>query len=314
MNECEKYREMLSAMLDGELDAGESERLIAHLSLCAECRELYELLSSVTGSEVWELPEIPEGLHGRIMSGVKAAAAEKKKRARVVRLRPIAVAAACLAVIVGVILGVPRVFRMGGSSGAPESIFNTTAAASSNAAPAAQDNAGIDTAAPAEAADENAWPDQDAPTADSGFEGTAGSGYAYVGHGDGDTPEYAPVPEPEAAPGELKESEEPVPELDIDRSVVTVESGGKSVSEKLNRYDTLLWLRTIIEDSSGGGFDAARLEVFRRGGADYEVYFYHDGEKLMGSLAEDLQDSIELETLADFAQFEEMAGGAKGAK
>lgn len=309
MNECEKYREMLSAMLDGELDAAENERLIAHLSLCAECRELYELLSSVSGSEVWELPEVPEGLHGRIMSGVKAEAAEKKKRARVVRLRPVAVAAACLVIIVGVVFGVPRVFRMGSSgnsSGSPGSVFNATAAASSNAAPAAaQDDAGMDTAAPAEAPDNNACPDQDAPAYEGFSYSTAGSAA-----NEGGEPEAAPVPEPEseAAPGD---AEMPVLEIDIDRSVVTVESGGRSVSEKLNRYDTLLWLRTIIEDSNGGGFDAARLEVFRRGGADYEVYFYRDGGKLMGSLTEDLEDGIELETLADFAQFEEMAGGAK---
>ncbi|MCM1149353.1 MAG: hypothetical protein NC319_04605, partial [Butyricicoccus sp.] len=121
-------------------------------------------------------------------------------------------------------------------------------------------------------------------------------------------PEAAPVPEPEAAPEEL-EAAGATAELDIDRSVVTVESGGKSVSEKLNRYDTLLWLHAIIENSNGGGFDAARLEVFRRGGADYEVYFYRDGGKLMGSLTEDLEDSIELETLADFARFAEMADG-----
>lgn len=309
MNECEKYREMMSAMLDGELDAGENERLIAHLSLCAECRELYELISSVSGSEVWELPEVPEGLHEHIMSGVKAAAAEKKKRARVVRLRPIAVAA-CLVVIVGVIFGVPRVFRMGGnSSGSPEAVFNTTATAASNSAPtAAQDNAGIDTAAPAEAPSDKAWPDQNVP-AHGAFDSMAGS--ASSSNSEGTTPQTAPVPEPESASTESEEADVPVLEIDIDRSVVTVESGGKSVSEKLNRYDTLLWLRTIIEDSNGGGFDAARLEVFRRGGADYEVYFYHDGGKLMGSLTEDLEDSIELETLADFAQFEEMAGGAK---
>ena len=307
MNECENYREMMSAMLDGELDAGERERLISHLSLCAECRELYELLSSVTGSEVWELPEVPEGLHGHIMSGVKAAAAEKKKRARVVHLRPFAVAAACLVVIVGVIFGVPRVFRMGSSgssSGMPESVFNTTASASSNSAPAAYDNAGTDTATPAEAPAGNGAPAQDVLTG-GGYDGAADSAGSSNSKG---THQTAPVPEPEAA---TTESEVPVLEIDIDRSVVTVESGGKSVSEKLTRDDTLLWLRAIIEQTNGGGFDVAKLEIFRRGGADYEVYFYHDGGKLMGSLSKDLENGMELETLADFAQFEEMAGGAK---
>lgn len=305
MNECEKYREMISAMLDGELDAAEGERLVAHMSVCAECRELYGLLSSVSGTDAWELPEVPEGLHERIMSGVKAAAAERKKRARVTRLRPLAVAAACLVVIVGVVFGVPRAFRMGGNASGAPAMFNTAVSASGNAAPAdscapaACDSAGIDTTVMEAPAENNAAQDVPADAADGEYGYTSSSAIG------GGTPESAPVPEPEAAP------EEALAGLDIDRSVVTVESGGKSVSERLGRYDTLLWLRAVIEDSDGGGFDAARLEIFRRGGADYEVYFYHDGGRLMGSLSEELEDAVELEELADFAKLEELADNSK---
>lgn len=309
MNECGKYREMISAMLDGELDANGSERLIAHLSSCAECRELYELLSAVSGGGVWELPEVPEGLHERIMSGVRAEAAARRKRARVVRLRPVAVAAACLVLIVGVVFGVPRVFRMGGGySGAPAAMFNTSASAASNSAPAndsAQDNAAVDTAAPAEGlADNNAGASSDVPVSvgsDGEFEG-----WSYASQGG--SPEAAPVPEPEATEDKREETE--ALDIDIERSILTVERDGKSVSERLSRYDTLLWLRVVIE-GSGGGFDAARLEVFRAEGADYEVYFFHDGAKLMGSLSEGLEDAIELEELADFAKFAEMADGGE---
>lgn len=311
MNECGKYREMISAMLDGELDAAGSEQLIAHMSSCAECRELYELLSSVSGSDVWELPQVPEGLHGHIMSGVRAEAAERKKRARVVRLRPVAVAAACLAVIVGVIFGAPRVFRMGGSSGDSGAVFNTTASANGNFSYVAQDNAGIDTTAIAEASPaENEAPAQGTmPAADNDSDSTAGSANSYAG--EGGTPAAAPVPEPEAASEKLDEAEVAELELDIERSVVTVERRGKTVSKELSRHDTLMWLRAVIVDYSGGGFDAARLEVFRAEGEDYEVYFYRDSGKLMGSLSEKLEDSIELKELADFAQFEEMADGEK---
>lgn len=305
MNECEKYREMISAMLDGELDAAGSEQLVAHLSLCAECRELYELLSSVSGPEVWALPEVPEGLHGHIMSGVKSAASARKKEGFMRKFRPVALAAACLVVIVGVIFGVPRVFRMGGSdSGSPEAVFNTSASAASNSAPAAQDNAGTDTTAAGAPAD-SAGPSQDAPDADSVFD------YVSSFTGQSGATEGAPVPEPEAAPEELEEAEVPVLEIDIDSSVVTVEAKGKTVSEELNRDDTLIWLRAVIEGNFGGNFDAAKVEISRREGADYEVYIYNEGKKLMGSLSVDLESSIELETLADFAKFEEMADDAK---
>ena len=70
MNECEKYQEMISAMLDGELGPAESEQLIEHMSSCAGCREFYELLSAVTGPSAWELPEPPNALGS---SGAKPA-------------------------------------------------------------------------------------------------------------------------------------------------------------------------------------------------------------------------------------------------
>src|ERR1700760_2301641 len=35
---CERWREMLSAQLDGEDDAGERELVDAHLAGCADCR------------------------------------------------------------------------------------------------------------------------------------------------------------------------------------------------------------------------------------------------------------------------------------
>lgn len=308
MNECEKYMEMISAMLDGELDHAGSEQLIAHMSSCAQCRELYELLSAVTGSEVWELPEAPEGLHEHIMSGVKSAAAEQKKRSRVIRLRPLAMTAACLVLIAGIVLGVPRFFRTGNSS-APAAL-NISAAASNNSAPA-------DSCAPAEpaSANNNAGSSDDNPEYTSQFGTTEDAASASSGGarneesgGGMDSPEAAPVPKPQDEP---EASELPALEIDIDRSVVTVESDGKSTTKKLSRGDTLIWLRAVIEDLAGGGFDAAKIEILRREGADYEVYLYRDGTKLMGSLTEDLADSIELKKLSDFAQFEELADSAK---
>ncbi len=298
MKECEKYQEMISAMLDGELSPAESEALIEHMSSCAECRELYELLSAVTASPVWELPEVPEGLHEHIMSGVRAHAGEQRRRELMHRLRPWAVAAACLVLIVGVVLGVPRSFRAGSS--APPSALNTAASANDSAAPA-------DAAAPAEY--EAAG--QSGPSSDDSA--VIGAPYDYSGKDStssgGSRDEYsdAPVPEPESVPETEKDSGPPALDIDIAGSVVTVESGGESTSEKLSRDDTLIWLNAVIQDRIGDNIDVAKIDIFRLEGADYSVYIRRDGSKLIGSLSEELTDSVELETLSDFAVFEEMA-------
>lgn len=302
MNECGKYREMISAMLDGELDHAESERLIKHMSSCAECREMYELFSSVTGSPAWDLPETPKDLHAHIMSGVKSAAAAGKKQTRLRRARPLIAAAACLAVVVAVVLGVPR-FSRGGDGTPPAGILNGSADANSSA-PA--DTAGNSSGA---GSPDIETAGQSSLTSDERSEGGKGNAVS-AGGGDNaanDQAEDAPLPEPAAEPeDEPEETEEPIPNMDIAESVVTVESGGGSVSEALSREDTFIWLRAVIEGPARG-VDVAKIEIHRFEGTDYEVYLYHDGSQLMGSLTDDLDNSVELNRLRDFAVFEEMA-------
>lgn len=299
MNECEKYQEMISAMLDGELGPAESEQLIAHMSSCAGCRELYELLSAVSGDSAWELPEPPEGLHEHIMSGVKAHAVRQRSGARVQRLRPLAATAACLVLIVGVVFGVPRFFRAGSSAPAA---FNTTATANSNAAPAAPADAPADDAAGSDTV-------SGAPALSDGFgsvKNAVDNNAADTNDGRGDEPETAPLPEPESVPEPAEDVEPPELDIDIAKSTLTVESGGTSTSEKLSRDDTLIWLSAVIEGRAGSGIDAAKIEIFRLEGADYSVYIYHDGSRLMGSLSEELTDGVELKKLEDFTVFAQM--------
>lgn len=308
MNECEKYREMISAMLDGELDHADNERLIKHMSSCAECREMYELLSAVTGSDVWRLPEAPKDLHANIMSGVKNAADEDKRRTRMNRSRSWLAAAACLVVVVAVILGIPRISNRGSGGAPPSAILNGSAEANS-AGPA--DTAGssdrnVQTADQSAPASEDRPEDEKAEAASPAGAGSVSDGNGGGESGSaGDSSENAPVPEPEDEPESTPEpTEEPLPDMDIAESVVTVESGGGSVTETLSREDTFIWLRAVIEGPARG-IDVAKIEIHRDEGTDYEVFFYHDGSQLMGSLTDTLADGVELNRLADFAVFEE---------
>ena len=50
MTECEKYQEMISAMLDGELAESGQEELRRHMDGCPECRNMYEAFAAVSGT------------------------------------------------------------------------------------------------------------------------------------------------------------------------------------------------------------------------------------------------------------------------
>lgn len=83
--ECGEFLESLSAYLDGELTAGEAEKIRSHIDNCAECRAVYERLAALSADIKSIETEIPEELHGRIMNAVKGAG--KKKSTLQSRLR-----------------------------------------------------------------------------------------------------------------------------------------------------------------------------------------------------------------------------------
>lgn len=85
-----KERDNLAALLDGELEPGEAERLRHHIEGCAECREYLVLLKrSYDALEYVEPVEVPEGLGARVL-------ARTRKRARVPVFAAAAVAAAAV--------------------------------------------------------------------------------------------------------------------------------------------------------------------------------------------------------------------------
>ncbi len=73
MSECEKYRQLISAALDGVLSPQEAAELKIHLDQCPDCQALSEELASVRAA-LADLPRVepPEGLTERIMFAVAA--------------------------------------------------------------------------------------------------------------------------------------------------------------------------------------------------------------------------------------------------
>lgn len=95
MTDCEKCREMISCLLDGELSQAEQSFVREHIAACPECRSVYDAFSAVS-EQMHEEESLPDGLHEKIMSGIKA---KPKKKTGIVWIKYLSVAA-CLALVI----------------------------------------------------------------------------------------------------------------------------------------------------------------------------------------------------------------------
>lgn len=70
--ECKKYRELISAYVDGMLSPQEQEKLMAHLKVCETCSEEMSALKQMkTLLEQIEEPELPNEFHEELMKRIK---------------------------------------------------------------------------------------------------------------------------------------------------------------------------------------------------------------------------------------------------
>ena len=95
MTDCEKCREMISCLLDGELSQAEQSFVREHIAACPECRSVYDAFSAVS-AQLHEEEPLPDGLHEKIMSGIKA---KPKKKTGIAWIKYLSVAA-CLALVI----------------------------------------------------------------------------------------------------------------------------------------------------------------------------------------------------------------------
>lgn len=155
MSGCEKYQELISRLIDDELDFEERSVLAEHLKSCRECTALYSLFSGLSDS-LSEQEEPPEQLHENIMAEIRRSEIKKKNRKVLSKQsRSIMAAAACFVLLIGASFGLRPLIRAGAS--AP--MYNMSAAdeavPQAPAAPQpAQYGVGGMQAEPAEASDE----------------------------------------------------------------------------------------------------------------------------------------------------------------
>lgn len=112
MKTCEEVQELISRLLDGELNEEEQADVAEHLASCPDCRAMHEAFRSLSGAIAEELEEPPARLHETVMADVRREAL-RRRQAAPRRVRMLLAVAACAALV---ILGVGNLPRMGASA------------------------------------------------------------------------------------------------------------------------------------------------------------------------------------------------------
>lgn len=147
MQNCEKYQDLISALLDEEITDSERRDLMDHVALCSECRAYLDDQLALRAALQDLTAAAPAGFADGVMARVRETAQDgaQKESRKVIpfpALRRWAGLAACCAVVVlGVFAlgGLPNFTNTGTNCAAPEAISDNYAAYSYGLADAADD-------------------------------------------------------------------------------------------------------------------------------------------------------------------------------
>lgn len=155
MNGCDRYRQQISLLLDGELSAEEKDELARHVTECEECRALYCAFRSVSELIEEDMEEPPAALLADTMAKVRRSILREKNRRAGQRWKGVLAVACSLALVVAAAgLLLPKL-KKSADAGAGNLIPYSVAAV---AAPAAADNGELFETAAAPTAEEESNP------------------------------------------------------------------------------------------------------------------------------------------------------------
>lgn len=111
MTNCDRYQEMISRMLDGDLSPKERAELAEHVKRCPDCAAVYVAFRSLSENLGQELEEVPGALHENIMADVRRESLRTKNSVHTRRRHwhTALTAAACLVVLVAAGLSLPKI-------------------------------------------------------------------------------------------------------------------------------------------------------------------------------------------------------------
>lgn len=106
MNGCEYYQELISRMLDEDINRDERAELAKHLETCPECAMMYQAFSTLSDTISCDLEEPPENLTDNIMAEIRRSEIVRKNSKRMPRrIKSYIAAAACVAVMIAAVGG-----------------------------------------------------------------------------------------------------------------------------------------------------------------------------------------------------------------
>ena len=99
MRTCNEYEELISCMIDGELDSSTQAELHAHIETCENCKLIYQAFSGISECMKDDMAEVPENLVPSVMD--KAAPQQISILQRYKWMRVVGAAACTALVIIG---------------------------------------------------------------------------------------------------------------------------------------------------------------------------------------------------------------------
>ncbi|MEA4893888.1 MAG: zf-HC2 domain-containing protein [Oscillospiraceae bacterium] len=127
MTDCDKYMELISSMLDGELSGAQEAELRTHIEKCENCKRAYNAFASISGALKEELVTPPDTLSKGVMYKIK----NQNKAGKRFAFGRFTAIAACLAIILfGAshfgLLGGTKLGTSGKGAAAPKAVENQT--------------------------------------------------------------------------------------------------------------------------------------------------------------------------------------------
>ena len=97
MTDCEKYIELISCLVDGELSEEQEAELRAHIGVCPECKRVYEAFAGFSDALEADIAEVPEGLAKGVMYRIEKT--QKSSKPHLFAFGRFTAIAACLVLI-----------------------------------------------------------------------------------------------------------------------------------------------------------------------------------------------------------------------
>ena len=110
MSQCDHYQELISRLIDEDLDARERSELEQHLKTCSDCALLFEAFARISDGIGGELEDTPLDMRESIMAEIRRTELRRRERIPAI-LRVVMGLAAAVAVVAGVTLGVSPTLR-----------------------------------------------------------------------------------------------------------------------------------------------------------------------------------------------------------